>query len=95
VRRRRFDHLWAELSVELGRLVPRYPLWLALHEFGLDPERLAVQDLLRFWDGPLPAFLRAHGLFLPPRRARSLRRRVARFDPSLPTPYERFAALTR
>jgi hypothetical protein len=93
--RRRFDHLWTELSVELGRLAPRYPLWLALHEAGLDPERLGAQGALRFCDGPLDAFLRAHGLVLPARRARSLRRRVARFDPALPTPYERFAALTR
>ena len=32
--RRRFDHLFLELSVALGALAPRYALWLRIHEFG-------------------------------------------------------------
>lgn len=92
--RRRFDHLFAEISVAAGVRVPRYALWLALHEAALDPEALSRDAALTFCDGPLGAFLRAHGLALAPHRARELRRTVARFDPRHPTPYERFAALT-
>jgi hypothetical protein len=91
--RRRFDHLFTELSVAAGVRVPRYALWLALHEAAIDPEALSREGALAFCDGPLPGFLRAHGLSLGPRRARELRRAVARFDPRHPTPYERFAAL--
>lgn len=92
--RRTFDHFHAELSVAAGHAVPRYPLWLALADAGWDPEGLDGVDVLAFCDGPLDDFLRAHGLFLRPRRRGDLLRRIARFDPRHPTPAERFAAPT-
>jgi hypothetical protein len=91
--RRRFDHLFAEASVATGRLLPRFGLWLACHEVGLDPERLTREQVLGFCRSALPGFLGGLGLALPPRAARRLEREVARFDPHRPTPYERFAAL--
>jgi hypothetical protein len=91
--RRRFDHLFTEASVAAGRRLPRFALWMACHEAGLDPEALSRDGALRFCRAELPAFLAASGLALAPREARRLLREVARFDPTRPTPYERFAAL--
>jgi len=91
--RRRFDHLFAELSVAAGRRLPRYELWLTLHGAGVDPERLTGPDLVGLCEKVLPAFLGSRGLVLSPRRSRALRRELGRYDPALPTPYERFAAL--
>jgi len=89
--RRRFDHLFAEASVAAGRLLPRFELWMACHEVGLDPESLTREQAIAFCHGHLPAFLAALGLALAPRSARRLEREVSRFDPRHPTPYERFA----
>lgn len=91
--RRRFDHLIVELSVAAGRRLPRYALWLALHEAGWNPERLSRDGALAFCDGPLEPFLARRGLRLTRRAARRLRRAVARFDPRVLRPEERFAAL--
>lgn len=91
--RRRFDHLFAELSVAAGQCLPRYELWLTLHDSGIDPEKLTRRDLLTLCQGVLPAFLAAQGITLSPRRGRALHRELRRYDPALPTPYERFAAL--
>ena len=91
MRRRRFDHLVTELSVEVGAPVPRFALWHALHEQGHDPERLSRDAVLAFCDGPLQRFLGGLGLVLPHARTRRLRRRVARFDPRYPAPEEVFA----
>jgi hypothetical protein len=93
VGRRRFDHLFAEVSLAAGRLVPRYPLWLALHEAGCDPEGLSRAAALSFCRSRLPRFLREHGLALRPAAARRLLREVERFDPGRRTPYEIVAAL--
>jgi hypothetical protein len=93
VDRRRFDHLFEELSVGLGRLAPRYALWLHMGEAGLDPERLSRADATRFCRLHLSAFLGDHGLALKPRQRRRVERAVARFDPSLPTPYDHMARL--
>lgn len=93
MRRRRFDHLVTELSVEAGRRVPRFALWTALRDCGHDPEILSRAAVLSFCDGPLQEFLRFHGLRLAARPARRLRRRVARFDPRYPAPEEIFARL--
>ena len=76
-----------------GRLLPRYALWLAIHEDGADPEALSRHQAVDFCTRGLPAFLRSHGGELAPRAARRLRREVGRFDPGRPTPYERFARL--
>ena len=86
--RRSFDHLHAELSVEIGRLVPRYALWIRLQELGLTPGDLARADVLHFVRDALDAFLQAEGLKLADRRRRRLERRLRRFDPAVPTPYE-------
>ena len=91
--RRRFDHLHAELSVAAGRRLPRYALWLALHDAGFDPERLAHGDVADVCERAIPRFLEAEGVSLGARRARALRRELLRYDPSIPSPYERFAAL--
>jgi hypothetical protein len=86
VRRRRFDHLYEELSVRLGRLAPRYALWLRLRETGADPELLSRADALRFLHEELPGFLTEHGLVLAVPELRSLVRSIARHDPRVPTP---------
>jgi hypothetical protein len=91
--RRVFDHLHAELSVEVGRVVPRYALWLRLRAAGLDPERLTSAQGLAFCRRHLPAFLGELGLSLAPRPARRLEREIGRFDPTRPTPYERAAGV--
>jgi hypothetical protein len=86
--RRGFDHLHAELSVGVGRVVPRYALWLRLRETGADPDRLTREQALAFCRRHLPAFLAELGLVLPRRPARRLERELGRFDPSRPSPYE-------
>jgi hypothetical protein len=88
VRRRCFDPLYEELSVQLGRLAPRYALWLRLREGGLDPESLTQAEALDFSRQELPGFLAEHGLALTPRASRRLVRAVARHDPRHPTPAE-------
>lgn len=87
--RRRFDHLVVELSVALERRVPRYALWLELHERGVDPEQLGREDAIAFCREGLEAFLAARGWALGRRARRRLEREIARFQPALPTPYER------
>lgn len=91
--RRRFDHLYEELSLALGRLAPRYALWLHMSELGLDPEALSRSDALAFCRRHLTAFLTTHGMALPDRAGRRLARAIARFDPRHPTPYEHMARL--
>jgi len=82
-----------ELSLATNRNVPRYPLWLALKESGANPELLSREAVLAFCDEQLPGVLERLGVALPPRKVRRLRRIVARFDPALPTPYERVARI--
>jgi hypothetical protein len=91
VGRRRFDHLVLELSLALGRPVPRYALWLRVHEAGLDPEDLSRDEAAAFCGGPLADFLHEQGFALGARGRRRLERSVRRYDPSLPTPEEHFA----
>ncbi len=80
-----------EISVCIGRRIPRYALWLRLHHQGMDPEALSRGAALAFCQGPLQLFLAEHGVLLPARHRRRLLRSVARFDPDLPTPEERFS----
>lgn len=91
--RRRFDNLHIELSVALGVAVPRFELWIELHKYDIDPERLTRADTMAFCDGPLESYLHRCGLSLRPRTLRHLCRKVRKYDPAIPTPYERFAAL--
>ncbi len=95
MRHLRFERLYRALCDELFVRLPRYRLWLALHELGVHPERIDPVGVMRFLDEGLDDFLRAHGVAVSPRRARRLRRRMARFDPSHPSPEERLTALTR
>ena len=48
MQRRRFDHLTVEISLAVDRNLPRYPLWLALKELGLEPEGLTREAAARF-----------------------------------------------
>jgi hypothetical protein len=88
VGRRRFDYLVIEISVALGVRVPRYALWLFLHECGLDPEDLGRGDVEAFFDGHLERFLADRDEALGPRARRRLARRCLAFDPRHPTPEE-------
>jgi len=92
--RRGFDFLHGELSVALGAAVPRYPLWVALHESGRDPEALDREDLLTFCHRDLQPFLHARCLVLPDRAGKRLERSIQRFDPRFPTPEEWLGGLT-
>jgi hypothetical protein len=91
--RRRFDHLYEELSVALDRLAPRYALWLHMGEIGLDPESLSRSQAVDFCEVHLTAFLHDHGLALAPGPRRRFEREVRRFDPSRLTPYEHMERL--
>ena len=86
--RRRFDHLVVELSVAVGRVVPRYALWLRLGELDWNPDSLTRDQVLGFIDEHVAAFLDEHALTLPPREAKRLRKLLVRYDPRYPTPYE-------
>ena len=92
-RRRRFEHLFVELSVALGELAPRYALWLRIGERGWDPETLSRDSATAFCREDLSAFLAEHGLQLAPRQLRHLVRAVSHFDASQRTPEERLSAL--
>ncbi|MGH0035458.1 MAG: hypothetical protein ACQGVK_10590 [Myxococcota bacterium] len=86
--RRRFDHWMVELSVALGVRVPRYALWLFVHDCGLDPESLGKEDVAALCDDHLDRFLADRGEVLGARARRRLSRRCQRFDPRRPTPEE-------
>lgn len=90
--RRLFDHLFAEISVAVGVRVPRYRLWMHLHELGWNPESITTDQALAYLDGPLRSFLVDCGLGIAPQARRRMRRAVARFSPLHPTPSERLAA---
>lgn len=87
--RKRFDHLVIEISLAVGRRIARYPLWLHLHELGLDPESLTPEGAAAFCRAELRPFLTSRGLHLKPRAERRIERAVRRFDPRVPTPEER------
>ena len=91
--RRRFDHLVEQISLAARRGIPRYRLWLRLHELGWNPEHLTRHAVLAFCERPLVDFLADRGLILRPHELRRIRRSVNRFDPAIPTPYERMAEL--
>ena len=91
--RRRFDHLVLEISLAVGERVPRHPLWRRLHELGWNPERLSAQATISFCGAPLTRFLADHGLALRARARRRLERNLRRYDPAIPTPYERMARI--
>jgi hypothetical protein len=91
--RRRFDHLFEELSVLLGRLAPRYALWLHICDQGFDPNGLSRDEALAFCRDPLSEFLSEHDLWLSEAGARKLEKIVGRFDPRHLTPYEHMARL--
>ncbi len=91
--RRRFDHLVTELSVAIGAKIPRYDLWLRIHEYGWNPDQLTRGEAVSFCGVPLSSFLATRGLRLRASRQRQLKREMQRFDPSMPTPYQRVERL--
>lgn len=93
VSRKLFNHLFIELSVSIGKRVPRYALWLELHDLGWNPESLQVPEALAFCDGPMEAFLANRGMRISRRAHKRLRRDLANFDPSRPLPQEIFERL--
>ena len=88
MRRERFNHLFVELSVLAGAPVPRYALWLRLHELGLEPETLSSRQVRWFCDRHLEDFLAEYGLELSRRARRKLLRVLTRGDPIPPAPDE-------
>jgi len=88
VSRRRFDHLVVEISVAVGARIPRYALWMRMHQNGCDPETLTPQASAAFCGRPLEGFLAERGLQLTPRAQRRLRRCVERYNPEVPAPEE-------
>ena len=84
--RDRFDNLIEELTAMVGGSIPRYALWLRVHERGLDPENLTRDEAVSLCGGFLQRFLRERGFHLRTGEVRRLRRAVASYDPSLPTP---------
>ena len=93
VSRKRFDHLFVELSVSVGKRVPRYALWLELHDLGWNPESLRIAEALKFCDGRMEGFLSHRGLKISRRERNRLRRELAKFDPTRPLPQEIFERL--
>ena len=93
VSRTLFNHLFVELSVSIGKRVPRYALWLELHDLGWNPESLRVAQALAFCDGPMEGFLTDRGMKISQRARKRLRGELARFDPTRPLPQEIFERL--
>jgi len=91
VGRRRFDHLVTEVSLAIDANVPRYAMWLALHDVGFDPDALSAEQATAFCSGPLRRFLSEHGFWLSPQAQVRVRRAVERYDPGVVTPEEHFA----
>ena len=90
VSRKLFNHLFVELSVSIGKRVPRYALWLELHDLGWNPESLRVTEALAFCDGQMDGFLADRGLKISPRARNRLRKELTKFDPTRPLPQEIF-----
>lgn len=91
--RKLFNHLFVELSVSIGQRVPRYALWLELHDLGWNPESLRVVEALEFCDGQMEGFLADLGLKISRRARNRLRGELAKFDPTRPLPQEIFERL--
>jgi hypothetical protein len=90
--RQLFNHLFIELSVNVGIRLPRYALWLQLHDLGCNPEALRLADALAFCDGPVDVFLADRGFSLSRRARKRLLKSLAKFDPFRPLPQDRFDA---
>jgi hypothetical protein len=86
--RRAFDHLYAEISVFVGRPISRYDLWLAVWNHGGDPDELSRESVRRFVAEGLSAVLREEGVTSSPRSRRTLVSALLAFDPRFPTPEE-------
>lgn len=85
-----FDHLFAEISVAAGIRIPRYALWLELHDLGWNPDTMKTEQALAFVDGTMGSFLANRQLAVAPRAMRRLRKLIGRFNPDHPTPAEIF-----
>ena len=87
--RKLFNHLFVELSVNVGARVPRYALWLRIHDLGCDPEALRLVEALAFCEGPVDGFLADRGFSLSRRSRRRLLKSLAKYDPFHPSPQDR------
>ena len=90
MRRRRFDHLATELAVAVRAPIPRYALWMRLHDQGLDPEALTRAQALGFCKASARRFATEQGLRLGMRAHRRLLREIEVFDPERVAPADRF-----
>ena len=81
--RRRFDHLFVELSLACGELVPRFRLWLFLQENGAQPDDLSRSDALAFCKHGTAIFLAQECLQITRWQRYRLLRRIAAFEPDL------------
>jgi len=95
VGRRVFNRLVVEISLAVGHYVSRYALWMYVHELGIDPEQMSVQEAQGFCGVPLRRFLSAQGLRLEPGELRRLERQLCRINPYRADPYDRLARLDR
>ena len=86
--REEYTPIW--ISVAAGIRVPRYALWLELHDLGWNPDAMTTEQALAFVDGAMQSFLGQRGLAVTPRAFRRLRKLIVRFNPDHPTPYEHF-----
>jgi hypothetical protein len=93
VSRRRFEHLVVEISLAVEQNIPRYRLWLQMHDLGWNPENLDIEEALSFCDNNLRIYLAECGLKMSSRSVRKLRREIGRFDPNIITPFERMAEI--
>lgn len=84
--RRRFDHLVEELALAVRSSVPRYALWMHLHETGADPDHLSHSDAIAFCQDDAKRFVGAHGHRLGRRAHRKLLRHVEFFAPDVDRP---------
>lgn len=91
MRRRRFNHLLSELSLAVGAPIPRFQLWMELHEYGWDPELLTRDAAIAFCQAPVHTFLASRRLRLSARASRILRRRIAQYDASAREPEDHLA----
>jgi hypothetical protein len=94
MQRRRFDRLVLELTLALDRPLPRFALWQAVHDAGLDPERWSGAEAERFCRLELPRWLRHRGYGLSDARVAKIARTLARFDPTQLCAEDHFARLS-
>jgi len=90
VDRRRFDHLFSEISLVSGAGISRFRLWLYLRESGAEPDDLSRSDAIAFCRTGTREFAQQEGLQLTLWQRYRLLRRIAAFEPAHATPVDHF-----